>query len=392
MGIAATTIKLALLYFYGCEGEALPMLRSGIAEKDHNLTQARLDSCRGRWQLSRRTTFVNSNSRLCNLVPYGSNFGDELGPAVARRLLELRHCSPVQVTSYNLKRCYPPEPRIFQVIGSKARRSTIERDALASWQQCKRYAEKKDREFVRSPHVCLLTVGSILENVKNYYPDDQRPPVVWGTGTHPRNYSTAAGRPLRVIATRGPLTAAHLRSQGFIFSRSAPLAFGDPGLLVPTLFPEVLGARAGHAEPRPHPSAAYCIVPHMEDPPVLFKDHLHVYWPRLDWRTMVRRLANCKFVIASSLHGIIVAEALHIPTRWLYLRQAYRFSPAKDKDARFKYNDYYASTNRSLDDFAVDVHDALRLGPKEAFDVDGLARRLLATFPYDLFASREQSL
>ena len=210
---------------------------------------AAADSCRGRWQLSRRTTFVDSNSRLCNLVPYGSNFGDELGPAVARRLLELRHCNPVDVPSYNLKRCYPPGTR-------KLRHES--REAGASWQQCRRYAVKTDREFVRSPHMCLMTVGSILENAPYYYPDGQRQPVVWGTGTHPRNYSRAhsAGRPLHVIATRGPLTAAHLRSQGFVFSPSAPVAYGDPGILVPSLFPELLGATVGHGWPlRPAPSA-----------------------------------------------------------------------------------------------------------------------------------------
>ena len=98
---------------------------------------------------------------------------------------------------------------------------------------------------------------------------------------------------------------------------------------------------------------------------------------------MVEQLLPCAYVISSSLHGIIVAEAFHIPARWLYLNT--NITAEAHYQLRFKYNDYYAATNRTGDDFASSVNEALRMGPNRRFDVDAFSARLLETFPYQYF-------
>lgn len=103
-------------------------------------------------------------------------------------------------------------------------------------------------------------------------------------------------------------------------------------------------------------------------------------WPTEHFDDMIRFITDCELVASSSLHGIIVAEALGVPARWV------KFPGAKthSTEGNFKYNDYYSATGRSLDDYAVSIEDAIQKGGKEpikGYDYN----RLLESFPYHLF-------
>ena len=56
------------------------------------------------------------------------------------------------------------------------------------------------------------------------------------------------------------------------------------------------------------------------------------------WKCWVDELCACEYVISSSLHGLILAEAYHIPTLWA------TFSD-NINGGTFKYMDYYKSIN-----------------------------------------------
>ena len=62
-----------------------------------------------------------------------------------------------------------------------------------------------------------------------------------------------------------------------------------------------------------------------------------------DWRDFIRKICSSEFVISSSLHGVIVAEAYKIPCVWVI------FSPKQqNEDHYFKYWDFYQSIGKNI--------------------------------------------
>lgn len=199
----------------------------------------------------------------------------------------------------------------------------------------------------------LFTVGSVLHFART---GDH----VWGSG---RNGKIEESRhrfgALHVTACRGPLTRRFLQERGI----DAPAIYGDPGLLVAELFPEwrpATDARVGTV-----------YVPNLNDTTV--PPGLAVLSPRGEVGPIVERIASAELVIASSLHGVVIAEAFGVPARLV----------VPERESLFKYRDYFAGTGRPDEPFARSVEDALRLGPAPAplFDREAL----VGAFPMSLW-------
>lgn len=128
----------------------------------------------------------------------------------------------------------------------------------------------------------------------------------------------------RVLAVRGPLTKAALGIEGDI-------ALGDPGLLV------ARWASRGTARWR------IGIVPHgmhREDPSL--QDLIArcgraatVVDVRRDPGSVIRHISHCSAILTTSLHGLVMADALGIPAAWTQ-----RHPPLWGGD--FKFRDYEA--------------------------------------------------
>ena len=88
------------------------------------------------------------------------------------------------------------------------------------------------------------------------------------------------------------------------------------------------------------------------------------------------QIFNSKFVISSSLHGIILAEAYGVPAIFLNERQ---------EKYLFKYEDWYQSTGRKDFVKANSVGEALKYSTPELPDLKLMQENLLETFPIDLF-------
>ena len=56
---------------------------------------------------------------------------------------------------------------------------------------------------------------------------------------------------------------------------------------------------------------------------------------------VVREIASCRYVLSSSLHGLIVADSYGIPNTWLHPTQIH-------KTPKFKFYDYALSVHRDL--------------------------------------------
>lgn len=209
----------------------------------------------------------------------------------------------------------------------------------------------------------LLSVGSIL----HLAPERS---VVWGSGVNGKMLAATKDIPDEVTfrAVRGPLTRRFLSAQGF----EVPEVYGDPVLLLADVMPELL--RVSRA-----PVRDVLVVPNFNDSGEVFSAAAEYGLETLDPRdhvdSVLLRIASSRFVISTSLHAVVVAEALGIPAR--FVRSAHEHP--------FKYRDYLAGTGRTFEPVAESVGEALVLGgqPGPEFDADAL----LEAFPWELWSA-----
>lgn len=172
------------------------------------------------------------------------------------------------------------------------------------------------------PH--LLSIGSVLA-----YANPQS--LIWGTGcfgpTHPLGRIKADN----IFALRGKKTAFLLAEQGLL-KKDVPL--GDPGSLIGVLAPwNHLRSQAKRYR--------IGVIPHLSDlaHPVVRAlrgdKEVLVLDVRDEPAKFLEGLASCRNIMSSSLHGIVFAEALNIPTLWV--RLAGRLA-----GGTFKFEDYFS--------------------------------------------------
>lgn len=276
--------------------------------------------------------------------------------------MTIEHINGVQVVHWNPRRNSFPRPlhrlpfgrrvsNFGDLLGPEIVRNLVGDRGLS--------IAAKDRKERR-----LLTVGSIMSMARDG-------DVIWGTGVNGKVSDRAhAFDALDVRAVRGPLTRAWLERRGV----DTPAVFGDPALLVPVLWPALLEQVDKNIKtvivPNFHDFARYTGVRGVVSP-------IGRTWD------VVRRIASAERVAASSLHGLIIAEALRIPA--VLLRS--------NVEPLFKYDDYFRGTGRPAFPIADDLDHAMRI-----LDRDGVPRLidawspdlLLDAFPSDLWSDEKR--
>ena len=213
----------------------------------------------------------------------------------------------------------------------------------------------------------LLAVGSILHESR---PGD----VVWGSGINgkvgSRGYDFSG---IDFRAVRGPLTRELVVRNG----GACPAVYGDPALLLPRLFPELVDeaqdADAGPGTGRP------VYLPNLNDAALTDRRDIQALGfdlvePTSPWTDVARAIRSAPLVVGSSLHGIVLADALGRacrPTLSLF-------------EAPLKFEDYFLSTGRDHVNYPRTLREALDLGPlpEPVIDLDSL----LEAFPLDIFS------
>lgn len=207
-------------------------------------------------------------------------------------------------------------------------------------------------------HRRMLAIGSVLHQAEN-------DTVVWGTGRNGAIPDRAHFFDrIDVRAVRGPRTAEFLKSRGF----NVEPIYGDPALLLPLL-------TNGRFEQQKKHGATF--VPNLNDyeEGVDFKaGNMTVVDPRGSWNACVQKIVASDLIVASSLHGLVIADAFGIPARYV------RFS---EREGLFKYQDYYEGTGRADFQFARSIAQALEMGGERPPSFDSAA--LMGAFPYDLW-------
>lgn len=185
--------------------------------------------------------------------------------------------------------------------------------------------ELSGREVIHTPpNRCdLVAIGSLLQRVKHHWWN--RRLTIWGTGFIAAGPQVPAHHEYHAL--RGQASAAMIRGL------SVP-ALGDPGLLAAWLLPNSAVLPKSHA---------IGLVPHYKDQPHPGVQRLQELIPQArlidvlaEPLEVLRAIAGCEFILSSSLHGLIVADAFGLPNAWFEFSSAVR-------GARFKFRDYYSA-------------------------------------------------
>lgn len=174
----------------------------------------------------------------------------------------------------------------------------------------------------------ISCIGSIVDSMTNTHS------IIWGTGAISDKKKMRA-RPYQVCAVRGVLTRQYLLSQGI----ECPKVYGDPALLLPRIY-----------VPKKSPKYEIGIIPHYVDADDKAIDALVRQNPQgikviqmqgyKDWHDIIDMINECRFILSSSLHGLILADAYEIPNAWI------EFSDKVAGDG-FKFRDYFSAVGRS---------------------------------------------
>ena len=162
-----------------------------------------------------------------------------------------------------------------------------------------------------------LSIGSIITSAN-------KNSVVWGSGIIKANENV---RKATFLAVRGPKTRERLLHLGY----NVPEVYGDPAILLPKFL--MLKVDKKHD---------LGIIPHYVDYPLVkeaFKNNPNV--KVIDFLThsiekTTEEILECRQIISSSLHGLIVSQSYGIPALWV------KFS-AKLSGDNIKFYDYFES-------------------------------------------------
>jgi len=162
----------------------------------------------------------------------------------------------------------------------------------------------------------MVSIGSIIAWAK-------KGAIIWGAGFMNNNEIFNGGK---LIAVRGKLTDEKLKKDGF----SGCNVYGDPALLLPLWI-----------NPETEKKYKLGIIPHWTETSFFQARYANKY-KIIDLRTtdinkVLEEITSCEYILSTSLHGIIVPHAYHIPALWI--KKGYIHTDG------FKFHDYFSSVN-----------------------------------------------
>jgi len=146
-----------------------------------------------------------------------------------------------------------------------------------------------------------------------------------------------------------------------------------------------IGVEPAYTQPR------FCFIPHAHDLELDFiknpPPELQIISVKQHWRPMVEAVRMCDYVVSTSLHGIVVADALGIPSKWFQFSN----STTQRTEGSFKYHDYLWSLGRTNQDpertasMAAFKRTSSYMGPIPVERRRELVQQFMSSFPYQIF-------
>ncbi len=159
---------------------------------------------------------------------------------------------------------------------------------------------------------------------------------VWGAGIIDGRKPLRV-KPRKVYAVRGPLTREKLLKEGV----KCPEIYGDPALLTPLYY-----------KPDKQKRYKYGIISHVSNQAVVTNLRLKriciskstdvriINLGRYShWHDVIDQVCECESILSSSLHGLIIAEAYHVPNVWIEFGKPLI-------GGHFKFHDFFMSIHR----------------------------------------------
>lgn len=159
---------------------------------------------------------------------------------------------------------------------------------------------------------------------------------VWGAGIIDGSKPLRV-KPRKVYAVRGPLTREKLLTEGV----ECPEIYGDPALLTPYYY-----------RPNKQKCYKYGIISHVSNQASLANLHLNGKYisecadvriinlgQYTHWHDIIDQVCECEVILSSSLHGLIIAEAYHVPNVWIEFGKPLI-------GGHFKFHDFFLSIHR----------------------------------------------
>lgn len=198
--------------------------------------------------------------------------------------------------------------------------------------------------------------------------------LIWGSGFMNKSEHIRGGK---VLAVRGRLTNEKIINDGY----KGCDVFGDPALLLPLI-----------VKPTFEKKYDIAIIPHWKEFD-FFKDKYGEQYKILDMRTtdvehFVKELTSCKYILSTSLHGIILPHAYNIPALWI--KHGYI-----DTDG-FKFYDYFSSVDIPFYDGIKNFNqylennnwkylfDKYTINSLPKIDISSIQKKLLDVAPFQI--------
>ena len=190
----------------------------------------------------------------------------------------------------------------------------------------------------------LLCCGSIITLLQD---ND----TIWGSGLI-KSTAVPYRKNVRINMVRGPITKKYLVDSGY---KNISEIFCDPSVIFKEIY---------------HPKIAkkyeLGIIPHYvekEETMQKFKDVIDNNSIKIidiinNPYRFVNEILECKNILSSSLHGLILSESYDLNARYYQLTN-------KIIGGKFKYDDYYLSTNREID--SIEIPDKIK--NKEIYNI-----------------------
>lgn len=250
------------------------------------------------------------NTRKLNLIYWRSqNFGDMLSPYIVSKLSGLK----IQYKKENV---------------------SFRRDAKKIIKVMLRGSFSEIKEMCFFWQHTIVAVGSVL-NLSN------SKSKIWGAGFMSESQYFFGGE---VFALRGPYSHRKICANGIRLDRCV---YGDPALLLPLIYTP--------KDNRNRSSNRISIIPHWTEVEYfkgIYKDTYNIIDVRTtDIEHVIDEIINNKYVLSTSLHGIIVAHAYEVPCLWI--KRGYIHTDG------IKFKDYFSSVNISVYDGFTNLDDIL---------------------------------
>lgn len=181
----------------------------------------------------------------------------------------------------------------------------------------------------------LICIGSILDELlltESRTLKYSKPINIFGTGFMmcQEDSNESFNRPVNIFALRGKLSLE--RCKVLLNSKLEDVVLGDPGLLIKRMFPELIKQHF-------HDVGIIC---HLKDKDSSYITKIQTKKKKiifiditLPTHEFVSKVAQCGFILSSALHGLICADALGIPNKWIILS-------GNVEGRGYKFKDYYS--------------------------------------------------